>query len=145
MDRPDAARQAFNNFIAMRRLVAGSMRKIKHTIPPSQLELLFATAHHPESSLKELAKVMQLTPSAITQLVEALEAQDLVKRQMSARDRRSSQLALTPKGRIEINAFREIHKQLFEDMTSNLTDDEIKNLLTIQNKMIATLKEKTGH
>lgn len=146
MDRSEAAREAFNNFVAMRRLIAGSMRKMKHSrIPPSQLELLFTAAHHPGASLKELAKIMQLTPGAITQLVEALEIQGLVERQISAKDRRSSQLALTTKGNAEINALREIHKQLFQDMTSALTEDEIKSLLTIQSKMIITLKEKAEY
>lgn len=144
MQYPDHSdsQEVLTNFITIRRLMATHMRRAKKPLlPQSQIELLFTSFHNPEASLKEVAAIMHLTPGAVTQLVETLERQKYLQRKASSTDRRSFQLALTPKGHKVITNIKTYYREIFQEMTSALTAEELRELTTIQTKMIAALKE----
>jgi len=130
------------NMATMRRLMAGHFQQAMHkpAISATQCELLFLISERDAVTLKELAVEMHVTPGAITQLVEGLEKAELVTRTMSAHDRRNVVVALTPNGHAKLAVFRRMHKDLFKELMATLSEDELRAMNTIHQKIIAYLK-----
>jgi MarR family 2-MHQ and catechol resistance regulon transcriptional repressor len=72
-------------------------------------------------ALSELAARMTCVRSNITQLVDRLEADGLVRRVEDPRDRRSVRAALTPLGRERQAAGAELMKKLHEEVEEKLS------------------------
>jgi MarR family transcriptional regulator, negative regulator of the multidrug operon emrRAB len=53
-----------------------------------------------------MAKALELSPSRITRILDAIEANGLVKRKVSPDDRRSLPVTLTPKGEKTMDIFK---------------------------------------
>lgn len=134
--------EVYGNFTTMRRLMARRLHKFSdgQQLPPSQAELLAVIAREEPVQLKDLAKHMQLTPGAITQLVEPLEQRGFIRREPSLTDRRIITVVMTEAGFHTMSAFRKQHGDMMKHVVSVLTDEEIKTMLSIQGKMIDFLK-----
>lgn len=82
--------------------------------------LVLAEADEP-LPLGQLAERLACVKSNITQLIDRLEADRLVRRIPDARDRRSRRAAITPEGRrlceTGLRARREVERQLLKDLS----------------------------
>ena len=128
------------------------MKHVRHKVPPGepelsppQVNLLFAIAHkHDGISVKELAEGASVTPGAITQFVDALVEKGLVTREGDHVDRRIVRLKLTDFAKSQFERFRQEHLASFCRVFDVLTDDEIKQLIALMNKIDTShaMKEK---
>lgn len=93
------------------------------------------------AKMSDLASHIRTSFSSATQIVERMVQAGFVDRVQDANDRRLVLLTITENGRTQLKelkrAKRERMKKLFKDVTSN----EIAELIRIQEKMIASLKE----
>jgi DNA-binding MarR family transcriptional regulator len=130
------------------------MRHVRHPAPPPgelplsppQLNLLFTIAHKPKGvSVKELAEFTGVTPGAITQFVDVLVEKGLVMRQGDTVDRRVVWLKLTPLAVSQFEKFRQEQLTSFSRVFEALTEDEIKQILTLMEKIdtFNNAKDKT--
>jgi DNA-binding MarR family transcriptional regulator len=74
----------------------------------------------------DLARALGVTPAIVTRQVQELEAEGLIRRRNSARDRRRSQLSLTTRGR---RAFAQLHERahgLQTELLDGLSGEEIE-------------------
>lgn len=90
-------------YSALRQLRRGHWQRPFEGHKPSELTLLICLArksHEHEAGLKvsEISKFLGLTPPTVTQLVNSLEAKQLVQRQADPTDRRVVRINLTKKG-----------------------------------------------
>lgn len=71
---------------------------------PSEMTLLICIAKRSQSTegikVSELSRFMGLTPPTVTQLINSLEAKDMVERQADPTDRRVVRIKLTEQGEI---------------------------------------------
>ena len=134
--------EVYGNYATMRRLMARRLHKFSDgkQLPASQAELLVVIAREEPVQLKDLAKHMQLTPGAITQLVEPLEQRGLIRREPSTTDRRIINVVMTEAGFHSMAACRKQHGDMMKHVVSVLTDEELKTMLSIQGKMIDFLE-----
>ncbi|MDB5254750.1 MAG: hypothetical protein JWL92_126 [Candidatus Nomurabacteria bacterium] len=65
--------------------------------PLSHLEVMHYIVEHANPSMKDIAAYLQITPPSVTSIVETMVEQGLVKRDVSAGDRRTVRVTLTPK------------------------------------------------
>lgn len=140
--KDDLLQEVMNNVTAIRRLMASCMHQLdgEGNMPASQAELLLIVHQEGRPTLKELANLMQITPGAITQLVEYLERMDYVKRETSRVDRRVTQVMITAEGERKISAVKQQKGNLFKHVYKELTVDELRTMNTVQKKMISYLK-----
>jgi DNA-binding MarR family transcriptional regulator len=78
---------------------------------------------------------------ALTRIVDDLEAQQLVRRQRSDRDRRVVEIALTAEGRRHLQAGKRIVVDLLNSLVAPFSRQEIETLIALMQRMMARLQE----
>lgn len=96
----------------------------------------------PQISQKELAKILDMRPQSLGELLEKLEKGGYITRKPSEKDQRVMNVSLTEAGRklAEQNEQEEDEGQLF----AALDEQELANLNEYLDRLIATLEEKTA-
>jgi MarR family 2-MHQ and catechol resistance regulon transcriptional repressor len=142
MEKEQLLQELVNNMTVIRRLMMTCMQQSNETtrLPVSQFELLFLVQQHGATSLKTLAKAMQITPGAVTQLVESLEKSGLISRQQSPTDRRVTLIDITQKGKTTFEALHIQKTALFQQVYSTLEPEELRLMNKVQKKIIANME-----
>ena len=130
------------------------MKHVRHSEPPGepplsppQANVLFAIAHkHEGTTVKELAEGAGVTPGAITQFVDTLVEKGLVMREGDLVDRRVVRLKMTDLAKNQFKKFRQEHLAAFCRVFEVLSDDEIKQLISLMQKieLSHSMKDKTN-
>ena len=106
-------------------------------LSPAQLDLLSHIQHSEPISHKALAQRMNLTPGAVSQLLDGLDQTDLIVRAPSPSDRRVSYLSVSKLGKRKLEEFSKLRIKLFTSAFSVLDDNELSTYLRAQQKMNA--------
>ena len=94
-----------------------------------------------KKSMAYLANRFFVTQSAITASVDKLEEMGLVKRVRDVEDRRKILVEITEKGLETFNKGIEIYKQLVDEVTKDLREDEVVLLLDKLTIILQKLEE----
>ena len=112
---------------------------------PAQIELIHIIAGRGVVTVKDIAKTMRVSGSAVTQFADPLVKAGLIEREHDADDRRIVNISLSKAGRKKLSGL-EIHgKDHMALMFEPLTNDELKTLRDLHRKIINNLidgKEK---
>ncbi|HMI09731.1 MAG TPA: MarR family transcriptional regulator [Candidatus Saccharimonadales bacterium] len=146
MNRAKMIVNIVSDFAVLRRRSSQIMDSWWKGYSRSQRELLGILARHPEgTSIKELASIVGVSSSAITQRVESLQKLDLVERNMSSHDNRFVRVALSKK------AFDGLRKALpsyarFADKSyfHTLDDEELKQFSLLMGKLAQGIEPTTN-
>jgi len=119
------------------------MRHVHHSsipseppLSPPQVHLLFSIASKQEGiSVKELAERTSVTPGAITQFVDGLVEMGLVMREGDPNDRRIVRLKLTELAKSQFDHFRKDYLTSASRVFDVLSNDEIKQLIALFDKI----------
>ncbi len=119
------------------------MRHVHHSsipseppLSPPQVHLLFSIASKQEGiSVKELAERTSVTPGAITQFVDGLVEMRLVMREGDPNDRRIVRLKLTELAKSQFEHFRKDYLTSASRVFDVLSNDEIKQLIALFDKI----------
>ena len=111
-------------------------------LSPSQARLAFVIARSGEVgiSVTELARIMQVTPGAITQTADALIEQGLLSREEDPDDRRMVRLKLTPEATSHMRDFRHRFLASMAGPFEVLSTDELRQL----NDLLAKVGDSAG-
>ena len=94
-------------------------------MPPAQLSALSVLVFGGPRSLGELAAAEQVRPPTMTRIVQALEAESLVRRERDAKDGRIHRLRATAKGRRVMQRGRERRVANLAALFARLSPDEV--------------------
>jgi DNA-binding MarR family transcriptional regulator len=121
----------------MRRVHAGQgFRFSEFTLGPPQVRILFFIAKKKEEvAVKDLAEMLNVTPGAVTQFVDALVEMDLVRREEDAMDRRIIRIKLTELARSKLKEFRKGYLASASRVFDILSDAEIGKLIRLLDKV----------
>ena len=120
----------------MRHVHHGSIPGKPPSLSPPQAHLLFSIAGRNEGvSVKELAERTSVTPGAITQFVDGLVEMGLVIREGDQNDRRIVRLKLTDLAKNQFEKFRKDYLTSASRVFDVLSNDEIKQLITLFDKI----------
>lgn len=110
------------------------MLAMEGQLPLTSYDVLVALAEAEGNRLRmnELAdKVVVLSRSGVTRLVDRLEAEGLLRRERTARDRRGAYAVLTDAGRNALEQARPVYAQgILEYFAQYLTDSEVRTITT---------------
>jgi len=81
-----------------RKLTQGNrISSTKFPITPAQWHILHVAKHHPDINIKDLADLLEISPSAVTQLVDGLVKNGILTRKLDSSDRRVIKINLSNK------------------------------------------------
>lgn len=78
---------------------------------------------------------------ALTRIVDDLEAEGLVRRERTERDRRVVEIALTPEGRRYLEVGKHIVVELLNSLTAPFSREELETLIALLQRMMLRLQE----
>jgi DNA-binding MarR family transcriptional regulator len=97
--------------------------------------LLFIYENKGVSSVKEIAKFLNVTSGAITQFTDGLVEKKLVKREESSLDRRSVNIKLTTSAEKDFNNFKKKYIESATKSFSGLSDKELELFISLVEKI----------
>ena len=104
--------------------------------------ILLAVGNEELKKPSEIARFVGIDRTATSRALRGMEASDLIRRKSGQKDRRSTEVTLTPKGRRAIDRLTPFAEANNDWMTSKLTADENKRLMALLGKLNAD--EETG-
>lgn len=109
------------------RIVLGRlMRRLRgeHRFPLTQASVLGWLDRDGPRSIGELAALESVRPQSMSQTISELEADSLIERRADARDGRRRQIALTPRGRQQLDADRAAREGWLGEAIGEFTPEE---------------------
>jgi DNA-binding MarR family transcriptional regulator len=121
--------------IQMRR--EAEARMAPHGLTDAQWKPLWAIQTGRASTANELARSMDIDASAVTRLLDRLEAKGLIERVRSAEDRRVVRLRLTPTGQEVTQVIPQVLATVNRDFLQGFAEAEIDQLRGFLTRMAA--------
>lgn len=91
------------------------------------------------ATVGDIANSLQISPAAVSKFVDQLAREGLISRRRSKRDRRVSNLTLTPRGKEVYHKNTTIRHNIFEYILSCFNDDEVETFIEFINRVIDKL------
>ncbi|MCK9511158.1 MAG: MarR family transcriptional regulator [Pigmentiphaga sp.] len=114
-------------------------RLVAHGISAAQWTVLRALWKEDNVSQVDLAASIRVEKASLTQVLVALEKQQLIHRTRSAEDRRRWFVSLTPEGRTLKQTLLPIGREIDQIATRSLSADELQTLKTLMARALANL------
>ena len=102
---------------------------------PSHGDILVCLYKNGKMTMKDIANCINRTKPTVTVLVDKLEKLGYLKREVSEKDSRYTNIVLTQKGEYFKPTFEKISKDLNEMLLKNLSENEVKLLEELLQKV----------
>jgi len=106
-----------------------------------QLMLIAVLVRHKTLTMGEAAELLDVTPRAITRLVDSLEKEELVTRQVSPHDKRVYLISVTAKTEALAKQMMPKHEKKMSELFSVFSDAELLEYLRLSIKLAGHLKK----
>jgi DNA-binding MarR family transcriptional regulator len=115
----------------------------RHDLSPSQFHLLGALkSGGGVLSTGDIARIMLRASQTVTGLVDRLEAQGLVERELDRHDRRKANVRITRAGERRLTLALPTANDLAESIVAPLTDEELRDFEAKMRKLLANAWQK---
>ena len=121
----EALGRSFKGAMAAVRRLRGRETRHPGELSDAQYGLLFGLREHSELSSSELALAADLSPATATEMLDAMAAAGLVRRERSQRDRRVVLISLTEHGRTVVEERRAHYEPLWRAALAEFSDEEL--------------------
>lgn len=114
---------------------------------PSEITMLICimnnvTSDHPGMKVSDISSILHVTSPTVTQLINRLETNELVKRTMDQKDRRAVRVNLTDKGEKTALKAKDVFAAYFTGLVEYLGEEQSIQLAELLSKATVYLKEK---
>lgn len=142
MDREELVERFFTNQRTIFKTWKAHFQQLMGDNPltHAQLSIMFMIHQEQPISGRELAAKMDISPSAVTQMLDALDQLGFIDRCEDEADRRITHIRLSEAGACKISELEEARNELLERLAAVLTDDELRAIVSINDKMIKELE-----
>lgn len=145
LSKPERSRTEFE--VVCRMVIAGrrwrsrlNERMKDHQQTDARWSALYGLSDSPDGVIQnELADRLGVKGPSLVKLLDALEAQGLVKRRAAAGDRRANQIVLEPRGREVLDEVDEIAAGLRAEMFAEFTDAELETTGFVLSRLASKL------
>ncbi len=97
---------------------------------------------NPGITVGELSKNVMMSSAGVAQFIERIVNAKWVKREQDENDRRITHLFLTDEGKKELKKMGDQFSEKVGDLLSNLSKDDLTDILRILRKLLTNLEEK---
>ncbi len=138
VDRKKIIEEILNNFYTLRqRMKEKAVKQVgEKGITQSQWFVLGIIEQGTGEKIKDISCLLEMSSSAVTQLVDGLVHNGFVIRQTDKKDRRSVKLTLSPKGKKKIQAMKDKRISGIVELFESLSDEELNTYLALHKKII---------
>lgn len=135
----DELRTALNQLTAADRRLRGRDHSRPGELTFAQIRTIAALGREHEMTAGQLAKSADMTPAAITAIVDQLEATNIVERRRSTEDRRVCNVALTPEGWELLERKLAVWNGLWAERLSGFSDKDMATAAAILHEVTGIL------
>lgn len=114
--------------------------KIKEGIHPGQMKLLSIISKNDGIIQRELAEILDMRPSSLTEMLSNLEKNSLITRKQDENDRRIMHVYIAEEGNSIIKDFKQAKDNLQDSIFNCLTLEEKEKMLEIVGKINSSLE-----
>jgi len=114
-------------------------------LSPPHAYLMRLVLDEPGLSQKQLAEALHLDPSTVTRFVDALVARQLVRRDISGKDRRSATVFPTREGKRLQKKLEKIGEKLFQSLRKRIGDKPFRQLVNSLRETRNALDDNKGN
>jgi DNA-binding MarR family transcriptional regulator len=125
VDASEALGRSFKRAMGSMRRLRGRETHHPDALSYAQYSLLFGLAAGCAMSSRELAYAADVTPATVTQMLDALEAAGLVRRERAPYDKRVVLTSLTDWGRAVVEERRGWYEPRWREALSQFSDEEL--------------------
>lgn len=143
MNSQDKIQRAVGQFIRLDRLHRSAIERQvgEMGLHRSQHRLLIHLSRSQKAlSQAELARLLEVSPPAVTATLKRLEAEGYIKRECSKEDGRNNVTRITDKGRAVLDDTRSRFSAVDRAMLQGLGDEEIEMFCSLTDRMYQNLK-----
>jgi len=138
-----------SSFIRLSRLVHRESHKHAHDMHDHRMHrgqghLLSVIAENAGAKQSELAEILDMRPSSMTEMLVKLEQSGLIERRQDENDQRVMRIFLAEKGEKALKASKAAILEMSSALFGSLTEEEQTQFLGIMEKLTANLEEKGG-
>ena len=119
----NSAQRHLQQWIAQQTEAAGRQGQVMPT--PAQSGVIFALGQSDGATMGELAQTLDLAPSAVSGLVQRMEALDWVARHPCPHDGRTQRVWLRPAGQHLLPMLKQATTRINARLTEGFTDEEL--------------------
>lgn len=117
---------------------------IRMSLSRGQLRILTLLSGSAAMSPGSVAEALGVPKANVTEIIERLVEQGLVKREPNLQDRRSHNLSLTPKGKAEVEQLREWSTRRIEEVLERIPGDKLESLAVSLEDMLKAAESLPG-
>ncbi|MBX4200924.1 MarR family transcriptional regulator [Candidatus Parcubacteria bacterium] len=129
---------AMKNKLQLKAIGLGAKDRITH----SQWFVLCIIEANKNMGIKDISKMLSISASAATQLVDGLTENGYVKRKTDQKDHRFLHINLSPKGQKVIATTRKKHIEVMGKLFGALTDAELGQYLALHKKILNKIQHE---
>jgi DNA-binding MarR family transcriptional regulator len=111
----------------------------KYQVSRAQIGMLFMVFYHKNTSMKDLASQMQISKSAVTQIMEPLIERGFISRSPLPSDRRVAILSLSSAGQKLLDKINTQRTESLRTAIGTLTDTELRTFYKLNSKINQSL------
>lgn len=115
--------------------VSKSLKDYGITEPQYNVLRTLSAANDKPLTVQEIQAKMVQRSSNVTRIIDKLLNKELVSRQECATNRRKMDISITALGKKELKRLDKVVKQFHQPMQDNLSEDELKQLFHLLNKL----------
>lgn len=107
-----------------------------------QMKVLEQIKKYPGISGRNLADNLYLSASSVSQLIDRICEQGLIRRETDVEDRRLVLMTLTRKGDKALRGMKDRHLEVIAGVTEFMTVEEMRSMIEIYNKTSERIEKK---
>ncbi len=107
--------------------------------------LLLLMRFREDMRMKDVAELLSLNNSTLTQIAQRCERKGLVKREKNEKDRRETLLRFTPKGRKLIDNIVSHRQALFFPVWEKVSEEDIEGFVKVMRTVVDTLEDRVAY
>lgn len=107
--------------------------------------LLLLMRFREDMRMKDVAELLSLNNSTLTQIAQRCEKKGLVKREKNEKDRRETLLKFTPKGRKLIDSIVSHRQALFFPVWEKVSEEDIEGFMKVLRTVVETLEDRVAY
>lgn len=144
MDNKSDFEQLFATMMQLGKLMSQQTQETHEERIATMLQLMALQflKEQPNGTVSELAKLLELSKSSATQLIERLAKAGLVERINDKEDRRIVRLVITEDGEKEFLALKKKLMKKMQKIFSKIPAQDLRELIRIHSNLIETLKKE---
>jgi DNA-binding MarR family transcriptional regulator len=116
-----------------------------YDIDQVEFYLLLLMKFREDMRMTDIAELLSLGSSTLTQIADRCERKALIKREKSNEDRRETLLKFTPKGRKLIDNVVSHRQALFFPVWEKVSEEDIKGFLNVLRTVVDTLEDRVTY